>query len=341
MSTRLLHLYPFPFQIFVYNSLVLIHFAPPSTIPLVTYLPDLINQQPLHYLFAMLDGIHHPSFRRVTPTKYVMYLGSQGEGDNYRISSVHVGQLVDFLIFDEALRKGRKIQNNSEVPLGYHEFADIFNLGAHRKDKRRITTIQTMQSGPPRITLSNNPVTAHHFRITPTQCGAPSSNPFGMTDEQAALVVGQFASSMAEEKVRKTNFAQERIEKRRAATSTAFEDTHDPEPSRKRKRDNFKKPRYFEDVPSSEVEDTGLKIFDSRSESFFLDSPHASTSGLTSMAAIQPIEHVADDQMSAADATELHPTTESETQEPFDFTTGPLPFGITESDLRDLPDIPM
>ena len=112
MNTRLLHLYPFPFQIFAYNSLVLIHFIPPSFIPLVTYFPDLINQQPLLLLLAMLDGIHHPSFRRVTPTKYVMYLGSQEDGDDYRVS-VHVGQLVDFLTFDEALRDRKSTRLNS------------------------------------------------------------------------------------------------------------------------------------------------------------------------------------------------------------------------------------
>ena len=83
--------------------------------------------------------------------------------------------------------------------------------------------------------------------------------------------------------------------------------------------------------------DTGLKIFDSQIESFFLDSPespHVLTSGLTTMAAIQPIEHIADDHMSTTDTTELHPIMEPKTQEPFNFTTGPLPFGITESDLR-------
>ena len=78
----------------------------------------------------MLDGIHHPSFKHVTPTKYVLHLGNHKDDNDLRVS-IHVGQLVDFLTFDEALRNGRKLQNNLEVPLGYHTFCYDFLLISH------------------------------------------------------------------------------------------------------------------------------------------------------------------------------------------------------------------
>ena len=238
----------------------------------------------------MLEGIRHPSFQRVSPTRYTL-----GSDHDYRYI-IHVGQIVEFLDFDQTLRNGRKVMKSSEIPLGYEQFADLFNDGAHPKDKRRFSTLTyvSTRNGPPIIEKSTHPVTAHCFRITTSQCGLETSNPFGVSDEQALLILGQFASSSAEEKVKKTNFALERVEKRKAITKATFEKQPE-QPPKKRKRDNKQRKHYFDNPDESTASfDDDLQIIGS--ESFFLDSlpsPHVSTSGQptasTSLAAITPV----------------------------------------------------
>jgi len=162
-----------------------------------------------------------------------------------------------------------------------------------------------------------------------------------MTDEQAALIIGQYASSMANQIVRKTNFAQERLEKRQIKTQATFQVDESNKPAKKRKRDD--RPRYFT------KDDDTLKVFNTQGESFFFDSPNASTSSVSSVAAMAPFTHSNDQfsiddvpgDLSVIDTSDTQSATEPQAVsqqeiEPVDFTTGPLPFGITESDLRDI-----
>ena len=275
----------------------------------------------------MLEGIRHPSFRRVSPTRYTL-----GSVHNYRYI-IHVGQIVEFLDFDQTLRNGRKVMKSSEIPLGYEQFADLFNDGAHPKDKRRFSTLTYLSSknGPPIIEKSQHPVTAHCFRITTAQCGLETSNPFGVSDEQALLILGQFVSSSAEEKVKKTNFALERVKKRKAITKATFEKQPE-QPPKKRKRDNNQRRRYFDKPDDSTTSfDDDLQIIGSGS--FFLDPvtpPHASTSGQTSTgASLATITPVAPPSTSSTTLMTLGDNPADEfalPSEEFTFTADELPF---------------
>ena len=106
---------------------------------------------------------------------------------------------------------------------------------------------------------------AFHHPSGLTECGLETSNPFGVSDEQALLILGQFASSSAEEKVKKTNFALERVEKRKAITKATFEKQPE-QPPKKRKRDNKQRKRYFDNPDESTASfDDDLQIIGSES----------------------------------------------------------------------------
>ena len=185
MNTLQLLVYPFFSPNFRYNPLLFVHFLSLSLLLLFLATSSIETLTNTHYQYSsssnMLEGIRHPSFRRVSPTRYTL-----GSVHDYRYI-IHVGQIVEFLDFDQTLRNGRKVMKSSEIPLGYEQFADLFNDGAHPKDKRRFSTLTYLSSknGPPIIEKSQHPVTAHCFRITTSQCGLETSNPFGVSDEQA------------------------------------------------------------------------------------------------------------------------------------------------------------
>ena len=72
------------------------------------------------------DGIKHPSFVRISKTEYALV-----DSQNQFRSILHVGQIVKYLAFDQALREGKKITRSTERPYGYLSFANMFNCDAH------------------------------------------------------------------------------------------------------------------------------------------------------------------------------------------------------------------
>jgi hypothetical protein len=111
--------------------------------------------------------LHHPHFSRITSTQY--YIESAG---NYLPSTVHVGQLADFLNFDERMRDAGGIHQLQAMPLGYLEFAAFWNEGVQLGDARRFSTFSYPEgSEQPIVTISTVPVPAADFSITREQVG--------------------------------------------------------------------------------------------------------------------------------------------------------------------------
>jgi hypothetical protein len=167
-------------------------YSPSSFYSSLSFYPNdlqLFVQQ--HRIITIMhDGIQHPRFIRVSKTEYTM-----NNPGNFHRELLHVGQIAKYLLFDKALREGKSINGLSGIPVGYTDFAKVFNEGTHPRDGRRLTTITFTQTGYQRTT-SNNPVTLHDFVITPEQCGlAPIKQ--NSTVEAESYVFKEYAKRMA------------------------------------------------------------------------------------------------------------------------------------------------
>ena len=87
--------------------------------------PTSTTTVPSTSLDIMHDSIRHPSFDRISKSKYAFI--SNGKTSR---SLVHSGQIMEYLDFDQFLHDGNNIYSNTDKPLGYEDFADAFNTGA-------------------------------------------------------------------------------------------------------------------------------------------------------------------------------------------------------------------
>ena len=130
-------LFPVSFPRYNRSTPFSLHFLDINVPP---YRPDLLfhsNSAQLSlnynlYISIMLDGIRHPQFLRLTKTEYVV-----NNPEAWRHDIVHVGQISTYLTFDKLLRGNRTITNSTDIPIGYMDFAIIFNTGKHPHDKQR------------------------------------------------------------------------------------------------------------------------------------------------------------------------------------------------------------
>ena len=210
------------------------------------------------------DGIKHPSFVRVSKTEYALL-----DSNNKFRSIIHVGQIVKYLIFDQALREGKKIYENTERPYGYLAFANMFNRDAHPRDSRRLSTYITTASGQYQVLKSGNPVFLHEFRITSDQCGVETPRP-ALSETQAA-VFEEYATTMANQNAKRRKAIQDRQEKRREIF----------------RKPNSRKRRYFDTDPEYDPV-TSLRIEAGGDHSFFYDMPTNNSSPSVTSLSVQP-----------------------------------------------------
>ena len=141
------------------------------------------------YISIMLDGIRHPQFLRLTKTEYVV-----NNPEAWRRDIVHIRQISTYLTFDKLLRGNRTITNLTNVPIGYMDFATIFNTGKHPHDQCYLSTFISTPEGFS-VTKSTNPVTLQDFYITVEQCGLVP--PRDATADAQAYVFQEYATDMA------------------------------------------------------------------------------------------------------------------------------------------------
>ena len=165
-----------------------------------------------------MRGISHPQFTRHSNTEYFM---NNPTYPHQKI--IHVGQVAKFLAYDRSLRDGRNPNRMIGVPLGYDEFAEIFNGHKRLRDNRELSTV----SAGGYVHRSQNPVTLRDFFITAEQCGIITSA--NREDEDSALVFERFAKERARAEKRRD----EAIQKRKDKQKDNFEE---PEKPNKRKR---------------------------------------------------------------------------------------------------------
>ena len=142
----------------------------------------------------ILQGINHPLFTRISPTNYLM------KDTAYPIhTTIHVGQLAEYLTFDEHLREyGNTAQFNS-VPLRFIDFCNTWNAGVLSDDPCRISTVYLADDpNNNQIDPSIHPVVLQDFHISPTQTNALATTPNQLASDSAlqADINQEFAALM-------------------------------------------------------------------------------------------------------------------------------------------------
>jgi hypothetical protein len=163
-------------------------FLPSPTVKLSN---TTVNLDPLS-IMPKLRGVNHPYFTRISSTHYLI-----DPPVNELTSTVHVGQIADYIKFDDQVRtKGlSKIQS---MPFSYDDFAYYWNdaSGANESDPRRISRVYVLEGSPSyQVNLSDTPVFIKDFFITPDQVvllppsGNPSTNAYHDDLEKELLSV--------------------------------------------------------------------------------------------------------------------------------------------------------
>ena len=128
--------------------------------------------------------VDHPYFTRLSPTHYLIR-----DPKSDLESTIHVGQIADFIKFDELLR-AEGLNNLQSMPLGFDDFAYYWNVGAREQDRRRISRVYIpVDTSEYCVEEADTPVHIRDFFIAPEQVGlaTPTSIPNNMerTDQLA------------------------------------------------------------------------------------------------------------------------------------------------------------
>ena len=165
-----------------------------------------------------LLGVAHPSFTRITPTSYLM------KDPDYPIhTTIHVGQIAEYIQFDEQLRAYHHTSDFTSIPVGFSEFGTIWNEGTVPGDKQRISTI--ILSDDPRsnsVSLSTHPVHLHEFHITPAQAGLANHDAEQPSSTLQAEINQEFTALM----VARQKKQRQAYEERRAKKTRGFSAKH-------------------------------------------------------------------------------------------------------------------
>ena len=124
-------------------------------------------------IMPTFPGVNHPQFNRISSTHYKM----QSSNSHFQ-STVHVGQVVDYIDFDNHLRKHQTLNGVETIPLGYLDFVDFWNDGVAPDDPRRFTNYYWEQdTADPTFEFSSHPLTVADFSITKEQAGMHHPRP--------------------------------------------------------------------------------------------------------------------------------------------------------------------
>ena len=137
-------------------------------------------------------GINHPYFTQISTTHY-----SIQEPGNSLSCTLHIGQIADYLNFDEQLRFHKGLDCLQSMPLGFSKFSTLWNQGAQSMDTRYVSLVYILEdSAEYHIQLPSTPLTITKFFITAEQV---SLAPISSTKTVQTEIMQEFASVMMEQ----------------------------------------------------------------------------------------------------------------------------------------------
>ena len=137
---------------------------------------------------------NHPYFSHISDTHYQIT-----EPGSRVTTTVHIGQITDYVNFDEDVRTHGGMTRIQSMPLGYPEFANLWNMGTRRGDHRRFSHVYMPEgTAEYQVQLFRQLVNISEFTITETQIGmAPPTSALQaeLTQEFAYVMMEQRRNS--------------------------------------------------------------------------------------------------------------------------------------------------
>ena len=132
----------------------------------------------------------HPFFTRISSTHYLIT-----DPDNSFATVIHVGQIADYIKFDDQIRATGGLATLQSMPIGFVDFAHLWNLGS--ENGKTISRVYVPEgSNSYHVTISTSPVAISDFHITAEQVGLISPNASASLDEFTANLTREYASVM-------------------------------------------------------------------------------------------------------------------------------------------------
>ena len=136
-------------------------------------------------------------------------------------TTIHIGQITEYLQFDEQLRTYYDNATDfTSVPIGFAEFGVAWNEGTMPGDPCRISTISLADNPHDNSVIpSMHPVQLYEFHITPAQAGVvPATSEQPNTTLQAEINQ-EFMAIMVARQKKQHQYFEERQEKKTRAFS--------------------------------------------------------------------------------------------------------------------------
>ena len=179
----------------------------PQSLPTLGY----IHRKPMPRTRNLaLCGVRHPLFTRITPTSYLM------QDPDYSVhTTIHVGQIAEFLQFDEQLRAYHRTFDFTSIPIGFSEFGSTWNDGAVPGDPRRISTISLANDPHDNsVSISKHPVHLHEFHMTPAQARITTPATEQPSSALQAEINQEFAAIMVAQQRKQRQYYEEHHERK-------------------------------------------------------------------------------------------------------------------------------
>ena len=157
-----------------------------------------------------LLGVNHPNFTRISPTNYLMQ-----DPDHSIDALIHVGQLAEYIKFDEQLRRRGSLTGFRSMPIGFSDFCVAWNNGTALDDPRRFCEV--FLYGKPEdhvVNLSDDPIHLSEFHVTPEQTGLQVENSNQPPAALQADINQEFAALMVAKQKRQRQYYEDRQEKK-------------------------------------------------------------------------------------------------------------------------------
>lgn len=183
---------------------------------------------------------------------------------------------------------------------------------------------------------SDRAVTLQDFKIRSEDFNIKPMNLYGMTEEQAAIIIGRYATSQVQQDIQKTQHSEVRQEKRETTFKHHSVNHHKASDQRKshfkkQQRGKGKQRRYYETTPGPPVGSTNIRDTDSYMYSLPPSIPSMSNNQSSVMSSSASVITVPPDftSINLAATSGFIPLNDTTNGFPSDVVTQPLPIAST------------
>ena len=139
-------------------------------------------------------GVKHPLFKHVSATHYLIR-----EPDSSLNSTIHIGQITDYLKFDKQLQLYGGMSLLQSMPLGFPSFANLWDTGA--RDGKQISRVYIPDySDEYHVDICTNHINLDDFHITAKQVSLAPPHYESSNNSVNRKIIQEFTTIMMEQR---------------------------------------------------------------------------------------------------------------------------------------------